>query len=501
MGYVVRVYTGHRSLALLALFASSPAWAGSDVAIWMEPTVPEPRVLSRADTDTGGTAHLAWTDLSFPPAPSATADDEAYTALSETLDQARARWTEFEVEQDIAREIDAKLAAIQVIRSDHDREILTEARLLQAAAVARAFEPDELGTEKKAADWRLGLGDRVVVRAWLDAAALKGERRLNASDLVDGTAWADFRRDEDALFAVTDAQIDLSSAPAEVKVVIDGREIPAGQKSVDLIPGQHWVHVIHHGKIAGRKVLRLEPGQTVPLPREVSDAELADAKVRVLQGTTTGLPAGVKAAAERLKAAYGGAVFLGALDDRKYEVVPYLGAASLQQRKPVTFLGVGEVGGGFIMSSLFNEANGEVLSVPSVQGGLGFELGIYNFALLGGFDIAFTPNHTATFGSQDETSNRDTSILPQAWGGLGGYILRPVGRKPTLLAAGTFGWNGPAHLAAGGRITVGLPLDDRGTWWRFTFLGNHFPSAMWDTGGEKTPMTVLMLRTGLGAQF
>jgi hypothetical protein len=494
--------SGHRSLVLLAAVAASPAaWAGSDVAIWMEPSVPEPRVLSRADTDTGGTAHLAWTDLSFPPAPPTAEDEAEYVALSAVLDASRAKWAEFEVEQGIARDIDAALSAIDVIRNEHDRDILIEARLLQAAAIARAFEPEEFGTEKKAADWRLTLDDRVLVRAWLDAAALTNERRFNASDLVDGTAWADFRRDEDALFSVESAQIDLSTAPPEVKVVVDGREVPAGQKAVELIPGQHWVHVIHHGKIAGRKVLRIEAGQTVPLPREVSDAELADAKARVIQGTTTGLPAGVKAAAERLKAAYGGAVFLGATDERKYEVVPYLGAASLQQRKPVTFLGVGEVGGGFIMSPIFNESNGDVLTAPAVQGGLGFELGIYNFALIGGFDVSFTPSNTVTFGSQDETENRNTPILPQAWGGLGGYILRPVGRKPSLLAAATFGWNGPAHLAAGGRLSVGIPLDDHGTWWRFTFVGNHFPSSMWDTGSTKTPMTVLMLRTGLGAQF
>ena len=115
--------------------------------------------------------------------------------------------------------------------------------------------------------------------------------------------------------------------------------------------------------------------------------------------------------------------------------------------------------------------------------------------------MAITFGNTIIYGNRDETDNVTTSVLPQGWGGVGAYILRPNEAHTTLLLAGTYGWYGPAHAALGGRLILGVPIDDRGTWFRVSLGGAHAGKSLWDTGSTKTPMTVLFLRLGFAARF
>ena len=131
---------------------------------------------------------------------------------------------------------------------------------------------------------------------------------------------------------------------------------------------------------------------------------------------------------------------MAALDEKgRVEILPYARGAVLYKQKPVTFVLAGEIGGGVVVSSMFNEPGGANVTAPAMMGHLGFELGIYNFAILGGSDLAITPANTLKFGRQDGSGDVTTSIQPRPWGGLGLYVLRPSGTTPTMLVAGTLG--------------------------------------------------------------
>ena len=85
------------------------------------------------------------------------------------------------------------------------------------------------------------------------------------------------------------------------------------------------------------------------------------------------------------------------------------------------------------------------------------------------------------------------------YGGIGGYILRPNDRKATLLVAGTYGYQGPAHWGLGGRIAVGIPSGEV-SWFRITVAGTTAAASRWDEAlGTQIPLQSLHVRLGLGA--
>ncbi|HCH66800.1 MAG TPA: hypothetical protein DFR83_28615, partial [Deltaproteobacteria bacterium] len=112
--------------------------------------------------------------------------------------------------------------------------------------------------------------------------------------------------------------------------------------------------------------------------------------------------------------------------------------------------------------------------------------------LIGGSDVSLTPANVVTY-----DNNKTASILPQPWGGAGVYVLRPTGSTPTMLLAGTYGWNFPGHLAFGGRVAFGIPIDENKTWFRLVIGGDAAPTSMWDGDLKDISMYRMYLRFGL----
>ena len=486
---------------------SSTALAGdAGFVVWMEGNLPSEDVLKRSDRKTGPARHMAHVDLAFPPQPESDEDGARLDALKTAIATGKTRWDEFDVEYGIAVDVGAALDAIDVVRDERDRQDLTDALLFQGAAISKAFDPASFLSDESAEPFRVTVGDTIAIRPWLYAAGLEPEREFTRADVADGSAYPQLQELVKVVAESERATIDLSSLPGGANLVVDGRAIDSGTEKLVLPPGRHYLHVMRGDVIAGRQILEVGSGKEVAPPLVVDAEELAAAEAQVLAGTTAGLPEDVKGALDALAAFHDGPIFIAAMDEKgRIEVLPYARDAKLLKKRPVTIVGTGELGGGAIISPLFDGSEGKNVTAPTVMGSLGLEIGIFNFALLGGCDLAFAPTRTVTHGNSEEppTDNVSTSVMPMPWGGVGAYILRPTGLTPTLLLAGTYGWTFPAHMGFGGRIALGIPVDKQGTWFRLSLggSGSAKPMQKWVDAGFDDPMYTLFMRFGLAARF
>ncbi len=492
----------HRTIgsAIVLWTALASQAIAAPITVWLEDAPPEERLTLRADRRTGGTEHLASPDLAFPPQPLTAADGEAIDALRATLKGAEARWEEFEVELELAREVQVALEAVTVLREDQDRFEVIEALLFQGAAAVRAFEPDTFPVEDAAAGFRAFAGEEVIPKPWMDAYALLATEEIRRTNLIDGTAWIDFLRYSAALEALAPATLEID--PAFGRVWIDGAPVPDDTTSVTLRPGRHWVHVVRDGVVSGRITVRLDPGQAMPMPRQLPADDVEAARGKVVLGSKAGLPDTVVTNLARLEKVHGDQVFLGTMDAGRMVLVPYSGGAELVDSRLVTVVLSAEIGGGAMLTPIFNEGETDIEKLAGIMhGGAGLELGISYFLIAAGADVAISPAHTISFGNRDETDNIAISVYPQPYGGLGFYALRPTGRKPTLAFLGHVSWNAPSHVAYGGRISVGAPVDSRLRWFRFTLGGSYGPQTLWNLQNDPRPMITGFLRVGMGARL
>lgn len=494
----------HRFVASLV---GSLAWVGAALAgpvvVWLEPEIPDARQVRRAEGMTGPVSHLAHVDLAFPPAPAAAADDAAYDALRAATVDARARWSGWDVERDLADTLAGALANITIVRSPRDLRDVVDAQLLLGAAASRAFPPAQFLTLEEAAPFRIDAPGGPVNRGWYDALALDPERPWARADIADGAPFEEFTEVQRRVGELPAGTVDLSGVPVGAQAFIDGVAIARGTASIQLRPGEHFFHIVRAGAISGRSRLVVESGREVPTPLVVDAEELTEARQRFLDDLAGSMPADARGAIDALHRANRGPVFLGAIEEGKVVVKPYRNAELLGTQL-VTVVANGEIGFTSVASPLFDDANGEVVTAPGAHGGIGLEIGISHVAILGGFDAAFTPTETITYGNAEQTENSSTSVLPQPWAGLGVYLLRPSKPRTTLLLAGTYGFDGPAHMAVGGRLTLGLPIDDQGTWFRLTVGANRSGNVIesWRQAiPDETPMSVLLVRLGFASRF
>lgn len=488
--------------SLTALLGGAPALAGEGVVIWLEGSIPDDKATARAERLSGASRHLAHVDLAFPPMPATAEDKERLQAVRQAISEGRARWDEFDVELSIARELEGALVSVDLIADDRDLRDVVDGRLFQGAAVQKAFDPDSFANSEDAAPFRRAYPGLVGNAPWMLALALDPDREISMGDVADGSTFPDLQALREAFRAVPKGKLDVKRLPEGAQLVVNGRQVDTSGGVIELPAGQHFVHILRRGVVSGRQSMELGPSETVPLPMIVDETELEQARSKVLQGVTAGLPEDVKGSIEELLNHHTGPVFLAATDEKgRVSILPYARGAQLFKQKPVTFVLSGEVGGGVIVSPLFDGSNGANTTAPAILGGLGFELGIYNFALIGGADMALTPANTVTHANPDETENITTSIAPRPWGGAGLYLLRPSGNTPTMLVAGTVGWNYPTHLAYGGRVAFGVPIDDNGTWFRLVVAGDTAPQTLWDPPLKEIPMHTLSLRFGLAARL
>jgi hypothetical protein len=488
-----------RCLPLILLCAPLSALA-APVVVWMEPAVPDAKVVQKTANRTGDAQQLAHAALAFPAQPLSDVDKQRYEALRAAVVASRARWDEFDVEFGIATDLETALSAIDVIRDERDADAIIEARSLQGSAVLRAFDPTDFQEGERASPFRVQYGTAPFLnRSWVDALAVDADHKLEQA-LVDPSTWPDMQKMQDSYASLPDGKLDLTGLPAGVKLMIDGRAADTKDAQLPLRAGAHYVYADRDGKVSGRARIEISPEATTPLPVLVSKDELAAAHARVMAGDASSLEGDVKTALDGIAAANGGGpVYVAANEGSKVVLLPYTKNALLVKQTPVTLLLDADIGPELVVSPIFNDSAGANVTSPAVSGSLGVELGITYGAILGGMDAAITPLNTIDYGNSDSSANVTTFALPQPWGGVGAYVLRPTGHNPTLLVAGTYGWDGPANMAFGARATVGIPLKDEGSWLRVTLGGSTSSKSLWDeTLGRTIPMHVLFLRVGLG---
>jgi hypothetical protein len=480
--------------ALWGWLACSDAFAGGMV-VWMEPGAPDAGSAERAVKLTAASDSRNGADLAFPAQPLGPDDEKRYATLRETLAAAKAKWNDFDVELQIASDLEKALEAIDVVRDAADRSLLLEARLWQGAAIARAFDANEFATGGRAEPWRVKLGSNLYNRAWARALALGGP---NEEVPAEATTRSDFDKVSGQLIASVEGSVSVSGLPAGATVYVDGREATVAGGLISVRPGTHYVHVLRDGVVHGRQQVVVESGERAPMVSRVPADQLQAAHQQVVSGGSGPLPEAVKKALDAAIAGYAGPVFLGAVEGGRAVVVPYTNGAQLIKAKPVTVVLAGEIGPQVVVSPLFDDSEGRNVTAPGASGSLGAQLGIYNGVVLGGLDLVVTPGHTMSFVNNRGDDNVHTSVLLQPWGGLGVYFLRPLGRKPSLLLAGTYGWNAPAHVVAGGKLTIGIPMAEEGSRFHITLGGNGAAKSLWDQGDAKTPQYTFYLRFGLG---
>lgn len=488
------------TLVAAACLAPSVALAGP-IVVWFEPNPPPEKALAKVEKLAGPTGQLTHVDLAFPPQPAGDADVAKYKALRDTVASSRAKWEDFEVEFGIATDLGAVLDSVDVIRDERDADAMIEARALQGAAVLRAFDAQDFQEGARAEPFRVQFtGMPFLNGPWLEALAIDPDHALG-QDVADQATWPDLQKLQERVATLADGTIDLSKLPPGASLVIDGTPF-AGTGTAPLRPGHHYIHVVRNGVICGRSEVMINPGETTPLPMLVDPDELAAARTQLLSGTTTGFPEDVKKGLDALAAYNKGPVFVAAIDDGKVVIEPYAQGASLLKQQVITFLLTGDLGPELIVSPIFDDSDGANVTAPGAAGSLGIEFGASYGAIIGGLDAALTPGKTITFAAPDHLSNRSMSAFPQPFGGIGLYVLRPIGTEPYLLLAGTYGWNGPAHYAPGARLTVGIPLAAEHTWLRVTAGGTAASTSAWDDQlGTTTPMYTMFLRIGLASGF
>lgn len=456
----------------LALFAAlfQPALAvGAPLVVWVEPEIPEGRAVVRAERSVGGAAvHLSYVDLALSPSGFSEADARAWEALRATMANSKDRWNEFDVEQTLAVQLEVALSQITMVRDAGEREQLAAARLLQGSAVANAFSPKGFTEALEADPFRQDLSGFLVNKPWWYARSLEPLRRYDASAVMGGALYERLGSALQKIDALPVGTIDLSKVPGGTIVYIDGAPIAGALGLHEVSAGRHYVHGVRGDHTVGRAVVEIDPGQTVPMPLAVSPEAREEAHHGIMRADLAGLPRDLKSSLDAWMAVYDGPVFLAAEEEGKVVVLPYARGAQLTRSEAVTLVTVGEMGGGAVVSAIFDGSEGTAKVAPGAHGGLGFELGVYQGILAGALDVAFVPGQTVTHANRDQTDNVTSSILAQPWGGVGAYILRPTERRATLAVLATLGWNYPAFVAKGARVSLGIPMEGEDTWFRIT---------------------------------
>jgi hypothetical protein len=483
-----------RTASLLAfLLLPSLAWA-EPITVWLQDTAPEEKQVTRADKETGGTLHLWALDLAFPPEPETAADGAQLEAVAGAVEAGKTRWDQFEVEVPIAKAIDDETKKLTLLRSKRDREDLVRALMFEGASIARATSATSFATDAGVAPFRATYGAVSVPRAWLDAYALM-TTTPQRGDLFDGTAWSDWQRFASALSGLEGGSITTDAGVGDV--YLDGELVQPGKH--DVRPGRHYVHVVRAGGVAGRAVVDVEPGKAYDMPRRVSAAHLAATVAAVQAGKRSDLPASVTSALEELIRIHDGAAYLAVSVGNDLSVLPIDAKLILNDDKLFTALVTADLGGGIAMSKGFDQnEDGSAQIAPAASGGIGFELGVSYFAIGLGLDGVITPGRTLPFADDKSGDNNSVSSFLHPWLGLGAYALRPTKANPTLAILAGVSYLMPDNLGVGGRIAVGVPIDDGHNWVR-VLLGGSYGVAQLRDGAE--PMLDAYLRVGFAGRI
>ncbi len=477
--------------ALMALSSTALAQdtrGKNSVLVWVEKDLPEEKLQKKAGKIIGGdikvyTGH----DLAFPPQPRDDADKKAYDDLDRAVRRSRERWDDFDVELSIAQEVQGALEPIGIIESEDDRARVVEALLLIGASVDLAFLPPDLKSSSDAAAFRIEMPGVVANRALVEAVALAPEFRYTRAEVANAATAEVLEQLQEDWQGYAHGVLDTTDMPPGTTLVINARPQESPGHRVELGPGHYWIYFDRDGLVTGRGEVDILPGLAVELPRLVDDRELAQADRRVSVGAFDGLPNDVITGVDLLAAQHPGReVYLAALDaNGRVQVVPYSEGAEVIEKQAITFTVGAEVGGGAVGTPNFRfttdrhgvNTDTTMVFAGAANGAFDLELGIYNFALIGGAEVHITPTETLAFGTGEDgatkADNGSTPVYLKAHGGAGAYVIRPNQYKQaTLLVGATYGWFSPGHLGYGGRVTVGIPMGI-GSWFKVSLHGYY----------------------------
>jgi hypothetical protein len=390
--------------------------------------------------------------------------------------------------------IDDATQKLTLLRSKRDREDLVRALMFEGASIARATSASSFATDTNIAPYRSTFGATSVPRAWLDAYALMATTPQRG-DLFDGTAWNDWQHFASDLSGLAAGSITTDADVGDV--YLDGELAEPGKH--DVRPGRHYVHVVRAGVVAGRAVVDVEPGKAYDMPRRVSAADLAATITAVQAGKRSDLPASVTGALEELIRIHDGAAYLAVSEGNDLSVLPIDAKLILNNDKLFTALVTADLGGGIAISKGFDQnEDGSAQIAPSASGGVGVELGISYFALALGLDGVITPGRTLPFADDKSGNDNSVSSYLHPWLGVGAYALRPTKANPTLAILAGVSYLMPDNLGVGGRIAVGVPIDDGHNWVR-VLLGGSYGVAQLRDGAQ--PMVDAYLRVGFAGRI
>lgn len=452
------------ALALAAVAADAPKEPlAPAVVVWLEPALPGIDALGRAARLTGGTpTHRAWSDLALAENDWTEEDRTRVLAVQTASDTARKRWNDFDVELGIAQQVAIAVDNVTVVRDDDDRKALVDALVLGGLAVTRAWPEARFPSADDAAPHRTLVAARAMPRAWVDALALEPERAWTRAEVDDALGLALLETLKRELAALPPAKLEIPELPPGVELVVDGRPVPAGTAEVTLPPGRHYVHARVGGLVAGRDEFVVESGQVRRYPLRVDRAQLDAARTAALAGATD-LPPELTGALQTVSTVKGqpARVYLASLDEKgRPEVVAWSGGAELIRPKPVTFVLAGDIGPAVVLGEGF--ASGSA-TAPGFGGNLGAELGIYNFAVLGGATLYVTPTERLL-----QQNGTETPMAVRPYGGMGVYLPRPRGGAANVLLGATYGAFLPGSSGFGALLGVGIPVSASGTWVRLS---------------------------------
>jgi hypothetical protein len=437
---------------LLALIAT----AGATEVVWLD-TPSDADRLRVAEVSAAKGPPLAPVDLLAAATRWTDADDQALRNLDTAVAQARAYETQLDGEILILRDLAGPIAAVTALRDDNGRGRLFGALTYQGFAANRLFG-DDLATHAEAAPWRVEYAGRAFEKPWVDAVALEPDREATAYDIAEAPQRIAFAEVRAGLAELLPATLTPKELPADVTIVVDGRQRPAeASGNVKVRPGRHLVHLEREGRIVARWDLRVGPGDDVPLTLPVTDG--------LWQAFVAGLAPGV-AVPEELKpllTAMGGEVVLADNGDegpeaflvtttevRALDLAPADTTTAANVPGVKLLLSVGALGGWFSSGDFYTQdpanvprteasvnaaAAGVWLSGDAVMGLAAVGLGVDVLVPLGEHHVALTG---------DDTTMRVRPIPHLA-----------IGVKQAQVTAGFLF---PYHPAIGGRLRLPLSM-------------------------------------------
>ncbi len=467
---LIRRHCERTTLFALALLAPQAGRAAE--VVWPAPA--DAALALQVDAIAGATrGPLQPVDLRGAAAAWSAADDAAIDTLEATLRDVRAYETQLDGELIIMADLGPAISAITLLRDGEDRSRLYSALAYQGFAVDRYFS-DDLGTDDRAAPFRVNLNEQPVELPWVDAIALEPTREITPYEIAEAPQRVAFTEVQQSVEAALPARVVPVGIPADAQLVIDGREVTVDRTgTVTLPPGRHLAHILWKDHIVARYDLRLAPAERRELSLAVDDAAWSAwlAAFQAGDAPPDALPAGVAEAITAL----GGEVWLArAADSRKVEVwkvtpsgatsdTVKLDVATPTNKDSAALMGSAwvDVGWGWVTSGDFyaqDPANVE-RTVGSVNGtGPGFGLGA-DLDWMGILRLGLAVSVLAPTGADHVAFTGDGSMRLRPY---------PHVRLGLTYVQLTAGYVFPYHLGLGGVATVpltsGLELHAGGLW-------------------------------------